>query len=247
MLLRSYAVYEEEKTFIAIRGQIPEFENTNADVIVAVLIDGKTTTKIPSKDDPYIFKRGTCTNGAEAKWDTNSWSLSIANLTISKTTCTLEFMAYGFESLILTIESNASTVEELISNKTDVEKIVNNEEAMRIIATEENLRKEILSNEKYTTEVAKKFLNSSVLTEEEKYNAGLPCYLYKNGPNIVGGVISKSYYGTNLAVESPALTRSKETGTSYSMFASSANSYVTAISNKIINTSTTTIYTIILY
>ncbi len=200
------------------------------------MIDEKNTTKIPTKQDPYIFKSVTCDHEAEASWNKDTWSLSINNLTMSGTTCTLSFMKYGFESLVFVIQSDAKNVEELMSNNTNIENIVKNEDAMKIIASEENLRNEILNSEKYTTALAKKFLNSTVLTEEEKYNAGLPCYLYKNGKNIVGGFLSKSYYGNNLAVESPSLTGSKETGSSYSMYASYGNSYVTAISNKKLNT-----------
>ena len=228
MLYKSYALYKEEKIFNVIQGQVPEFKKNTSDVIIAALIDGEFTNKIPLKEEPYVFESIECSHGAEASWNNDTWSLSINNLTISGTTCTLHFARYGFEELVASIKSNATNVQELMSNATDIDNIVKTEEAMKIIAEQENLRKAIQSNEKYTTEVAKKFLNSTVITEEEKYNGGLPCYLFKDGKDLVGGF---SMQRTTDNATGAALN-----GNDYHMYASFAGNYVTISSNNKITT-----------
>ena len=229
VIIKSYALYKEEKTFNVIRGQIPEFRKGLGDLTIAALIDGKATTKIPKKGEPYVFEGVTCNHDAIAKWNNETWSLSIENITSSGTICTLSFLGYGFDSLVATIQSSATTIDELLSSSEDIDKIVNSEDAMAILVKEEKLREAIKSSDKYTIEVAKKFLNSTVISESEKYDVGLPCYLFKDGKDLVGGFTMQR--------TTDDATGAFPNGSSYNMNVSYAGNSVAIISNNKIDTS----------
>ena len=92
-LYRTFALYEEKKEFNVLKGRVPDF--VSGDVTIAAIIDGEASSTIPRKDDGYVFESVTCTNGAEAEWDSSEWSIKIKNLIKSKTTCTLKFKSNG--------------------------------------------------------------------------------------------------------------------------------------------------------
>ncbi len=165
-----------------LKGKIPNFKNSRGDIKIAAIVDGKLSAKIPTKEEGYAVEEIVCDKGAIAEWNEEKWGIFVSNLTESETICTITFdSSNNFRKLVELIESKAENVDQLLTNNEDINKIIINEEAMKLIANANNLKSQIKNNENYTTEVAKKFLNSTVISEEEKYNAGLPCYLYKDG------------------------------------------------------------------
>ncbi len=177
-LYKTYALYEEKKEFNILKGKVGDF-STSKDVTLASVIDGNPSDKIPKKNEGYIFESVSCDNKAEAIWDVDKWGIFVSNLTTSRTTCTINFNGV-FKDLVHLINSSATNMEELLKNNEDIEKIIQNKEAMELIANNQSLANLITGNENYSVEIAKKFLSSTVISEEAKYNAGLPCYLFLN-------------------------------------------------------------------
>ena len=60
------------------------------DFIIATYIDGEFSNNLPSKDDPYLFEKMECSNGANLTWDNDNWGFSIEN-DIKNTKCVLYF------------------------------------------------------------------------------------------------------------------------------------------------------------
>ena len=60
------------------------------DFIIATYIDGEFSNNLPSKDDPYLFEKMECSNGANLTWDNDNWGFSVEN-DIKNTKCVLYF------------------------------------------------------------------------------------------------------------------------------------------------------------
>ena len=91
-LYRSYALYEEEKEYNVLKGQIPDF---GYDVKFAVTIDGAKSNKIPerqkSADNSYYKVQVSCTNGStQGEWDYNAWNVKLDDIS-DGSKCTLAF------------------------------------------------------------------------------------------------------------------------------------------------------------
>ena len=176
-LYRTFALYEEKKEFNILRGKVPTF--SQGDIELAVFIDGEKTNTFPTKESDYLVENIECDNEAIGTWDYNAWGILVSNLTTSKTTCTLSFKGDMIAKLksIINSTSSATTVDTLLANNDDINKIVANETAMNFIIDNSILKNAIKSSKNYTIEIAKKILNSTVVSELKKYNAELPCYL----------------------------------------------------------------------
>ncbi len=235
-LYKTFALYEEKKEFNVLQGRIPDFRNSIGDVKIAAIVDGKLSSKIPTKEEGYAVEEIVCDKGAIGEWNEERWGIFVSNLTESETTCTITFDSLSnFRKLVQLIGSTAENVDQLLTNNEDIEKIIISEEAMKLIASSNNLKSQIKNNENYTTEVAKKFLSSTVISEEEKYNAGLPCYLYKNGKitSIIGGDFGYNmYYGGR---ESDRIfNKIQNNNTYYMVRAACQGTYITIFSkNKV--------------
>ena len=92
VIYRSYALYEEEKTYNVLKGTIPDFDY---DVKLAVTIDGNDSKAIPEtpykSEDQYYEAQVDCDNGAQGEWDYNSWNLKVDYLTNTNTKCKVSF------------------------------------------------------------------------------------------------------------------------------------------------------------
>ena len=113
-------------------------------------------------------------------------------------------------------------------------KVIASAEAMKIITDSKYLKDDIKKSVNYTTNIRKKFLSSKVVSEDQKYNAGLPCYLYlytlnKKISSALGG-FSFAFYPSNVA-----FTEAKW-NTTYDTIVSGANTYGISISNNKIHT-----------
>jgi len=76
VLIRSYALYEEEKEFNVLKGQIPDF---GYDIkMLSVVVDGEKSKTIPSRG---MYKTQIdCSNGTRGEWDYNAWNLTLENV-----------------------------------------------------------------------------------------------------------------------------------------------------------------------
>ena len=76
-IYRSWALYQENKSYNVLAGVIPDF--SSGDVVLTFTIDGKSSTEaFPSKDSGYKGNV-TCENGVSASWDNESWGLVVSN------------------------------------------------------------------------------------------------------------------------------------------------------------------------
>ena len=97
ILYRSYAVYQEQKEYNAIKGSVPNYID-DYDVKVALTIDGNATDKFPSKTDGKWPETVSCDKGgATGYWDHESWSLVVKNLTQTRTKCQVNFITKHFD------------------------------------------------------------------------------------------------------------------------------------------------------
>ena len=76
VFLRSYALYEEEKEFNVLKGQIPDF---GYDIkMLSVVVDGEKSKNIPTRG---MYKTQIdCSNGTRGEWDYNAWNLTLENV-----------------------------------------------------------------------------------------------------------------------------------------------------------------------
>ena len=76
VLIRSYALYEEEKEFNVLKGQIPDF---GYDIkMLSVVVDGEKSKTIPTRG--YYKTQIDCSNGTRGYWDYNAWNLTLENV-----------------------------------------------------------------------------------------------------------------------------------------------------------------------
>ena len=85
-LYKTFAFYEEKKSFNVLKGKIPEF---GYDIkMLSVVIDDKKSESIPERG---LYKTNVhCTNGTFGEWDYNNWNLVLNNVS-SESKCNVEF------------------------------------------------------------------------------------------------------------------------------------------------------------
>ena len=87
LLYRSYALYEEEKEFNVLKGQIPDF---GYDIkMLSVVVDGNKSKTIPERG---LYKTNVECSGEKTTgtWDYNAWNLVLENVE-SNTKCNISF------------------------------------------------------------------------------------------------------------------------------------------------------------
>ena len=85
-LYKTFAFYEEKKSFNVLKGKIPEF---GYDIkMLSVIIDDKKSESIPERG---LYKTNVhCTNGTFGSWDYNNWNLVLNNVS-SESKCNVSF------------------------------------------------------------------------------------------------------------------------------------------------------------
>jgi hypothetical protein len=83
----SYAIYQEERTFNVINGQVPEFKSN--DIQIAYTVDGEKASSFPEKGDYDVTVD--CNGTATGEWDTDEWALKISNATADRVKCSISF------------------------------------------------------------------------------------------------------------------------------------------------------------
>ncbi len=85
-LYKTFAFYEEKKSFNILKGRIPDF---GYDIkLLSVVVDDKKSESIPERG---LYKTNVhCTNGTFGEWDYNNWNLVLNNVS-SESKCNIEF------------------------------------------------------------------------------------------------------------------------------------------------------------
>ncbi len=85
-LYKTFAFYEEKKSFNVLKGRIPDF---GYDIkTLSVVIDDKKSESIPERG---LYKTNVhCTNGTFGEWDYNNWNLVLNNVS-SESKCNVSF------------------------------------------------------------------------------------------------------------------------------------------------------------
>ncbi len=116
-LYKTFALYEEEKTFNVLKGKIPDFrDNLEGDIILSAFINGSYSDTIPSKTDGYYPKSVECTNNASGNWNLSNWNITISNLNKSGTTCNINFIKETKKVVIYSYISSAKNATLSITN-----------------------------------------------------------------------------------------------------------------------------------
>ncbi len=89
LIIRTYALYQEDKEYNVIKGIVPDF---GYDVKLAIEVNGQKENNVPTRG---LYKTNVvCNNDATGSWDYNAWNLRIDNLK-KDTKCTIEFQSNG--------------------------------------------------------------------------------------------------------------------------------------------------------
>lgn len=92
-VLKSYALYKENKTFNVINGKIGDF--TSSDITLTYTINGAlNSSPFPSKNGGFTANSVTCENGATASWNSTNWGLTnIVSNGATDIKCNVDFSA----------------------------------------------------------------------------------------------------------------------------------------------------------
>ncbi len=92
LIIRTYALYQNEKEYNVIKGIVPDF---GYDVKLAINIDGEKAKNVPARG---LYKTEIkCNNEATGIWDYNAWNLKINNASVG-TKCNITFTSGLSES-----------------------------------------------------------------------------------------------------------------------------------------------------
>ena len=88
-LYSSFAIYEQDQNFNVINGTVED----PGDLYFAFYVDDVISKTMPAKDSGYVLdtEKSSCTNGATPVLN-EDWSVSVNNLTVTNTKCTLYFV-----------------------------------------------------------------------------------------------------------------------------------------------------------
>ena len=175
VLYKTFAFYEEKKEYNILQGQIPYFVSN--DVKLALLLNGENVNSLPEGKEYVVVVE--CDKGAIGSWDYEDWYPKITNIT-EKTKCAINYQSPNqVNTLASKLGVSASNMESII--REHIDKLVGSKEGMIYLAKSPNLISEMKASSSYTEEVKLKLLDVDVISEEMKYETGLPCYLYRNG------------------------------------------------------------------
>ena len=89
-LYSSFAIYEQNQNFNIINGTVED----PGDIYFSFYVDGVISKTMPTKGSGYTLDTTAsyCTNGASPVLNADDWSVSVNNLTVTNTKCTLYFV-----------------------------------------------------------------------------------------------------------------------------------------------------------
>ena len=88
IIYKSYALYQEEKTFNVLQGKIGNFSGN--DIEIAYTINGIKASSFPEKDSGYTVNID-CGDTATGVWDSENWGILITEANSEKISCSIDF------------------------------------------------------------------------------------------------------------------------------------------------------------
>ncbi len=102
-LYRTFAMYENNKTYNVIQGKVPNFKQS--DIQLAIKVDNQSTT-VPTKRNYTVEVE--CDNDATGTWDYKNWAALIKPFKTG-TNCTINFTSILDRKIIVQTSSTSST------------------------------------------------------------------------------------------------------------------------------------------
>ena len=199
-LYKTFALYKEEQSFDVLQGTVPYF--VYGDIKLVIKVNEQQQTNIPDKKEEYVVEPK-CDNDATIEWDYENWGPIIKNIK-QETRCSLNFVTKNNLQTLgkLAGIENLNSIETLLTNG-NIEKLVNRKSGMTYLAKSATLVEQLKSSNNYNETIRKQILNSDIISEDLKYEAGLPCYLIKNGQvqNNTGGIRARGLYNGKIHSE----------------------------------------------
>ena len=93
-LYKTFAFYEEKKTFNVIRGRVPDFR-----IKYTILLNNVASSNIPAKDQGGVFSGYSCNKtGVTIQWDSGNWKPIASGPKGVGISCTLKFETRAWDS-----------------------------------------------------------------------------------------------------------------------------------------------------
>ncbi len=95
ILEKTFASFKENKSFKVMEGNF--IYEGKGDIIFAFYntFKNQSLTKMPKKNEGYVYVKGECDKGASVEWNEEKWAPLVLNLDETKTTCSLYFERYS--------------------------------------------------------------------------------------------------------------------------------------------------------
>lgn len=208
IMYRSYAIYQERQDFDVMKGKVPSL---NYDVMVAMKVQENTRDSVFVSEMPEGVNWEvlvTCDHDAIGSWDYDSWSLNVSHITKSKTKCELFFMKPWVKFLsFVSSDYQFDTLHDFLEDTSVISEALNHREAMNYLIQRKDLIEDMKEDEAYISssidisssntdirsDLVQTFLDSSVFTNEEKYQYGLPCFVFKDGKSLTSFVYHRTF------------------------------------------------------
>lgn len=206
-IYKSYAIYEEKKTFDVIKGIVP---NLDKDLIVAINVQNDPKEVVFSDIVPEGFDwdiEVQCDKGAIGKWNYDTWSLDVSNIKETKTKCNLKFIKPWIKFIFYeNPDYDYASLGEFLKDTEAYRKVFSNSIAMQYLISRSDLISQIKNDQSYFRmeedsanfiedergELIKAIISSEALSNEEKYLHGLPCYVLSNGESLKSFVYTQN-------------------------------------------------------
>ena len=184
----------------------PILKEEQAENILAIYLEEEQINYIPKKDSGYTLdlEKSNCTNGVTISFDYNTWSVktnysNYENTDNTRVKCSLYFTNVLWKVWIsmANVEYKYPTLSENLNDEFLMQTVFNNRNASEFLIMHPELIEEIKGDTNYILEadtgsyvteprsvLVKTIMETTGLSDFEKYENGLPFYLYSDGESI---------------------------------------------------------------
>ena len=144
----TFAKFESNKSYTLIEGKIGDY--STGDIILSYVVDGIKQDVPPGKNDGYLFKSISCTNG-DGTWLNDKWGVEVVNLT-GKAKCNIEFEEAQYNNVTkwlqtANVNKTYTTLNTLTNNNSSCDYLKNSTEWINDVTTNENAMTYIGNND----------------------------------------------------------------------------------------------------
>lgn len=127
-------------------------DNTGTSTI-EIYLNNKLIDEIPDKTEKYILEDIFCTNDAKATFDTDSWKLTISDISTVNTVCKLYFTSDPLGTVLNRNIDNVEVLSRIFKNSNYMQEISQDEQLMNIICESQIAREQLYDNYEITQEI----------------------------------------------------------------------------------------------